>query len=294
MNEWLVLVNPEAGHGRALKARTEAALHDASVRASVVAPVGVAAMVAAVQQGIEDGYERFVAVGGDGTVNLVVESLLAHRWEDPPKLGILPGGSGCDLARSFGIPERLEDAARRLIRGLEHPVDVAELSGPWGRRSFINVGECGLTAAVLYRSMRMPRSFRAWKYHVSLALEFPRFPAGTVRFESDAGHYEGPALLAVFANAKFFAGGWNIAPDTNPNDRRFQVQIFEVGKRDIPRLWWLAKDGRHLTDRRIHVFEPSAFRLATEPAWPVEADGEFFGTGPVEGRFRDQTVVIIG
>lgn len=251
-------------------------------------------MVAAVDRGVEEGYERFVAVGGDGTVNLVVESLLAHSWDEPPKVGILPGGSGCDLARTFGIPEHLEEAVEVLADGKEYQIDVAELSGPWGRRSFVNVGEAGLTAAVLYRSMRLPRSFRAWKYHVSLALEFPRFPKGMLRFESDAGSYEGPGLLAVFANARFFAGGWNIAPDTDPTDRRFHVQIFDVTKKDIPRLWWLAKTGRHLADERIRCFEPSHFRLSADPVWPVEADGEFFGTGSVEGRFRDQRVSIVG
>jgi len=290
----MVLVNPEAGHGRSMEERARRALERAGINGSVEAPRGVEAMVAAVDRGVGEGYDRFAAVGGDGTVNCVVEALLAHSWDTPPKVGILPGGSGCDLARTFGIPERIEEAVVGLTDGREHPIDVAELSGPWGRRSFVNVGEAGLTAAVLRRSMQLPRSFRAWKYHVSLAIEFPRFPAGRVRFESDAGDYEGPALLAVFANARFFAGGWNIAPSTDPSDRRFQVQIFDVGKRDIPRLWWLAKDGRHLADRRIHVFEPSVFRVAADPVWPVEADGEFFGSGPVEGRFREQRITIVG
>jgi diacylglycerol kinase (ATP) len=96
--------------------------------------------------------------------------------------------------------------------------------------------------------------------------------------------YEGPALLVVFGNAQFFGGGWNIAPRATVTDGLFDVQVFNAPKRDVPRLWWRAKNGDHLNDKRVRRFTADRFTLETEPEWPVEADGEFFGSGPVEGE----------
>ncbi|MFZ0492096.1 MAG: acylglycerol kinase family protein, partial [Acidimicrobiia bacterium] len=91
MSEWLVLVNPLAGRGRHAARRTREALAAYGVDADVRVPTTPSAMRAAVDAGVDEGRTRFVAVGGDGTANLVADQLLEHPWSTPPVLGLLPG-----------------------------------------------------------------------------------------------------------------------------------------------------------------------------------------------------------
>ncbi len=284
MRDWLVVVNPLAGRRGEIVDRTGRALRAHGIEAEIAAPQGEDEAVARVAEAVAAGHTRFVAVGGDGTVNLVAGALLRHDWSEPPVLGILPAGSGCDFVRTFGIAQRLEDAAMHLAGDRVYPSDVGVLSGTWGERCFLNVGEAGVTAALVQRSMKLPRWMGSARYHVALPLAYPRFPRAEIRLVADSHSYTGPALEVVFANAQFFGGGWNIAPRATVNDGLFDIQVFDVTKLDIPRIWARAKTGDHLRDTRIRRFRSSRFTLETDPEWPVEADGEFFGMGPVSGR----------
>lgn len=284
MNDWLVVANPYAGRRREIEERTRKALVARRIDAEIVAPYGEAEVRQCIDEAVAGGCSRVVAVGGDGTINLVVGALMQHRWEHPPTLGVLPAGSGSDFVRTFGISQRLEDAARHLEGGQVYLSDVGVLRGSWGERHFINVADAGVLAALVQRAERLPRWLGSARYHVALPLVYPTFPAAEIHLVAGRRTYEGPALLVVFGNAQFFGGGWNIAPRATVTDGLFDMQVFNAPKRDIPRLWWRAKNGDHLNDKRVRRFSAGRFTLETDPQWPVEADGEFFGSGRVEGE----------
>ena len=284
MSEWLVLVNPQAGRGRHAAERTRGALAAHGIDADIRVPTTPSSMREAVDTGVGEGRTRFVAVGGDGTANLVADQLLAHPWPAPPVLGLLPGGSGSDLARSFGIPQRIEDAVTALRGDATTTVDVGVLEGRWGSRRFVNCAESGLTAAVLHRSLALPRWLGSVKYHIALGLVYPRVQLATMTIRAGTNEFSGSSLLAVFANARYFAGGWHIAPEASVSDGLFDIQVFEATKRDIPRLWWLAKSGAHVDEPSVHHFTAETFTLEVADGWPIEADGEYFGEGSMRGN----------
>lgn len=284
MNGWLVVANPYAGRRREIEERTRRALDAQQIRAKIVAPYGEAEVRQRIDEAVADGCDRVVAVGGDGTINLVVGALMQHRWAHPPTLGVLPAGSGSDFVRTFGISQRLEDAARHLGGDEVYLSDVGVLRGSWGERHFINVADAGVLAALVQRADRLPRWLGSARYHVALPLVYPRFPEAEIHLVAGRRTYQGPALLVVFGNAQFFGGGWNIAPRATVTDGLFDIQVFNAPKRDVPRLWWRAKNGDHLNDRRVRRLTADHFTLETDPQWPVEADGEYFGSGRVEGE----------
>jgi diacylglycerol kinase (ATP) len=284
VDEWLVLVNPYAGRSRHAEHRAREALRHHDIDAKVRVPQTPAEMRQAVDEGVREGRSRFVSVGGDGTANLVADRLLAHQWEQPPVLGLLPSGSGSDLARSFGIPQDMRDAAAALRGEDWSAIDVGILEGTWGQRRFINVGEAGLTAAVLYRSLSLPRSLGSLKYHLALALVYPRIQLFEMTLEAAGEVVKGSSLLAVFANARYFAGGWKIAPEASSSDGLFDIQVFTASKRDVPRLWWLAKNGNHVGEPAVHRLAAASFTLDVEGTCPVQADGEYFGEGSLRGH----------
>ncbi|MGZ8754318.1 MAG: diacylglycerol/lipid kinase family protein [Acidimicrobiia bacterium] len=284
MSDWLVIANPYAGRRNEIEQRTRRVLDAHGIDGQIVAPYGEAEVRACVDEAVAAGHSRVVAVGGDGTINLVVGALMRHQWDEPPTLGVLPAGSGSDFVRTFGISQRMEEAARHLNGDGVYRSDVGLLRGTWGERHFINVGDAGVLAALVRRAERLPRWLGRARYHVALPLVYPRFPQAEIRLVAGRRTYEGSAMLVVFGNAQFFGGGWNIAPRATVADGLFDMQVFNASKRDVPRLWLRAKNGDHLKDRKVTRFSADRFTLETNPVWPVEADGEFFGSGPVEGE----------
>ncbi|MCP4247363.1 MAG: hypothetical protein GY778_09980, partial [bacterium] len=173
-SDWFVMVNPAAGRGSDLLTRTEQALAGREIAATVAASSGPDDVAQLVGRAIASGHRRFVAVGGDGTVNLVVNALLAHPWEEPPTLGILPAGTGCDFARIFGIPQDVEHAARHLSGEETYRSDAGVLEGEWGTRYFLNIAQAGIGAASAITADRLSW-LRGLRYQTAFWLNLPRF-----------------------------------------------------------------------------------------------------------------------
>ncbi len=281
---WCVLVNPAAGRGADLEARAREALASRDIPGDVHATRDAEHLRVVVDAAVAAGGRRFVAVGGDGTVNLVADALLRHSWPVPPLLGILPGGSGCDFLRTFGMPQRLEEAAAHLAGDATYRVDVGVLRGEWGERHFVNAAEAGLGAAVVRRAARLPARLGRFRYQLAVWPTLVRFPPAEIELVAGRRRYSGPAVMVVMANGQFFGGGMNVAPRAMLVDGELDVQVFSGPKRQAVVLQPRITRGTHLTHKGVRRMSAAAFTLRTDPAWPVEADGEYLGEGPVTGE----------
>lgn len=280
--EWVVGVNPSAGRRPVDVERVRRALSEAGVAAQVEAPAGADAMRSFVTEAA--GVEKLAVVGGDGTVNLVVNSLCETGRDRFPVLGVLPSGTGCDLLRTFGISQVLEEAANHLRGDNTYTIDIGELTGGWGVRRFINVAQAGVGAAAAETAHRLPRGMGANRYIAAFAARLPRFPGGEVELVTERRTHRGPALAVIMANAQFFAGGWNIAPKAMLVDGAFDLQVIDVPKTAAPAMVPKIIKGVHLAERGVRRFSAPSFRLETQYPWPVEMDGDAIGNTPVEGR----------
>lgn len=282
MAAWVVAVNPAAGRRPVLRNRVEAALAAAGVEADVEMPPDVDAMRKMVAEAALT--DRLAVVGGDGTVNLAVNVLLEQDLARLPILGVLPVGTGCDLLRTFGIPQDLAAAAAHLRGEAVYEIDVGEVSGEWGIRRFVNVAQAGVGAAAVETSARLSRRFGSHRYLLSFGVRLPRFPGGEIALTTERRGYSGPALAVIMANAQFFAGGWNIAPKAMLVDGALDLQVIDVAKREAPSLVPRIIKGLHLTHPRVRRISAASFRLETEFPWPVEVDGDAIGNTPIDGR----------
>ena len=286
MTPWLVLINPYAGRGRHARSGVERALRDRDIPAEVVKVDGLDALADAVARAAAERRTRFVAVGGDGTANAVLNALLAHEWETPPVLGILPTGTGCDLLRTFGIGNRIESAADRLVGETTYPVDVGLAIGQWGRRFFLNVASVGATAAAASASYRFPGWLGTFRYVGGVAASLPGFRTSEITVDAGRRSFRGRALTAVFANGQFFGGGFNIAPRASMVDQLLDIQVITARKREAGRLMHKARGGHHLADPSVKRFLAGEVRVQTAEPWPVEADGEPLGNTPLLVRLQ--------
>lgn len=279
---WLVAINPMAGRRPVAEGRIARALADYGIEAEIETLPDAGAMTRLVA-GL-GATDRLAVVGGDGTVNLAVNALLSSGRQDLPVLGVLPAGSGCDLLRTFGISQNLEEAARHLMGDDVYVADVGELTGSFGTRRFINIAQAGIGAAAAETARRLPRNLGANRYITGFGIRLARFPAGEVELVTERRTHRGRALAVIVANAQFFAGGWNIAPKAMMVDGEFDLQVIDAAKLAAPGLVPRFVKGVHLGLPGVRRFTAPWFRLETQYPWPVEVDGDPIGNTPIEGR----------
>jgi diacylglycerol kinase (ATP) len=282
--KWHVVVNPEAGR-RTIPTRViRMALDAAGVDATMEMPLSQNEATVAFTEAVRSGATHIAVAGGDGTVNLAANAILSTEGREPPVLGVLPTGTGCDLLRTFGIPQDLTGAARHLATEDVYPIDVATLEGEWGLRHFVNVAQIGVGAAAAETAARLSRAMGSSRYMVAFAARLPRFRPTRVTIQTERRSYTSNALAVIMANAQFFAGGWNVAPKATMVDGVLDIQIIDTTKTRAPALVPKVIKGTHLTDGAVRRFSASTFEIETEHRWPLEADGDFIGNTPVRGR----------
>jgi YegS/Rv2252/BmrU family lipid kinase len=279
---WLVVVNPGAGKRNDVEERTHRGLAAHGVEAEVRVSTDGAHIATLIAEGKEEGFDRFVAVGGDGTANAVVDSLLRLEWPEPPTFAILPAGTGSDFVRTFGRSQVLEDSLQYLVGDETYAIDVGHIQGPWGDRYFINVAEAGLGAVVVRIADRLPARWGAFRYKAAIWPALARFPQGEVSITVGERQYTGPATLVVMANAQFFGGGMNVAPKAMLVDGALDVQVLTGSKRQALVLQPMVTRGTHLRHPSVRRMSGSRVLVASAAPWPVEADGEYLGEGNVE------------
>jgi diacylglycerol kinase (ATP) len=228
----------------------------------------------------EAGDSRLVVIGGDGTVNEVVNGVAGTETE----IAVLPSGTGQDFGRSHGIPSRFDDAVRVALGGETRTIDLGrvECEGA-GPRFFANVASAGMSGAVARRANAMTKAFggRATFFY-ALTREFLAWQNTEVVVELDGGEQRKGALHDVIvANGRFHAGGMKLAPDARPDDGLFDVvTIGDVTKLDFlttaPKLY----SGRYLSHPKVELLRSSSLALTAAEPLPLEVDGEPIGTTP--------------
>ncbi len=284
MRRWLIVVNQAAGRRPINPRMVREAAEAAGLDADLVVPADVDETVVVIEAEARAGRTHFALAGGDGTVNLAVNTLLALEMGDSPVVGILPTGTGCDLLRTFGLPQELGAAARHLAGKETYDIDVVTLEGAWGRRYFVNVAQVGVGAAAAETAPKIHRRLGPVRYPLAFLARLPRFPAAQIRITTEKRSYESEALAVIMANAQFFAGGWNVAPRATLVDGVLDIQIINARKSQAPSLVPKIIKGTHLKDRTVRRLVASEFRIEADPIWPLEADGDVVGSTTVTGR----------
>ncbi|HEY2311005.1 MAG TPA: diacylglycerol kinase family protein [Gaiellaceae bacterium] len=221
-----------------------------------------------------------VVIGGDGTVNEVVNGIAATEAE----IAVLPCGTGQDFGRSHGIPSSFDDAVRVALDGETRTIDVGRVElGDGTSRYFANVGSAGMSGAVARRANAMTKRFggRATFFY-ALTREFLAWQNTRVVVElADGSRREGPMHDVIVANGRFHGGGMQLAPDARQDDGAFDVvTIGDVSKLDFvttaPKLY----SGRYLSHPKVELLRSSAVSIDSTEALPLEVDGEPIGTTP--------------
>jgi diacylglycerol kinase (ATP) len=207
-------------------------------------------------------------------------------------MGIIPAGTGNDLARSLSIPRAPAAAARLLLSGQPRPLDL------WRANEylFLNAAGIGLDAEVAYQVNRGGRLRGMAAYVAALLQVLSSFRPPSLRIEGNGTRFEGTVMLAALANARSYGGGMPIAPHARPDDGLLDVVIVRELSRlalmlQFPRLL----RGQHLSHPRVSSFRAASLRIEGDPATRITLDGELRAQLPLTvSRHPNPLPVIAG
>jgi YegS/Rv2252/BmrU family lipid kinase len=238
---------------------------------------------------LRNGARYLVAAGGDGTVHEVVNGMISGGRPIAPDavLGVVAAGSGCDFVRSFGLPGDAVQAARHLAGDRVRAIDVGTVTCTDGddakTRYFVNIAEAGLGGAVVARAAGLKgvgRFLGGARYAAGFWLTLPGFRPAAVRLDADGQAFGWRAFNVVVANCRFYGGGMQISPKSDPGDCLLDVLVMAGPKSDafttVPKVY----RGTHLPHRNIAELRAGRIQVDADRPFPVEADGEVLGTTP--------------
>jgi diacylglycerol kinase (ATP) len=174
------------------------------------------------REALDRGFRRIVAVGGDGTWSNVAGAILASG--EPAELGLVPGGTGCDLAKSLHIPPKDLAACARIVKaGHTRTIDVGRIED----RYFLNVVGFGFDIAVIEDSWTVTWLGGDLLYLYCALRQLARFPGFPVEVSVDGGApVQRDMLMLVIANGLVFGGGFQINPAGDLADGRLDGVAF--------------------------------------------------------------------
>ncbi len=213
------------------------------------------------------GVSEVIALGGDGTVNIVVNALM---HSDLP-LGIVPVGTGNDTARSLYAAK--DSAIDIAIAQTSQAVDVGNCNGHY----FINVLGIGFDAA-LVQDLATGRRFK--HYWLSTIKKLFAYDEQALEFNGQLNSGSGDTFMLTLCNGRYFGGGMQIAPRAYLNDGKLDCCWIKKAPllHKLAHMLSLGK-GRHLASAAVEYWQDTSLRIPS-PGLPMEADGEYIGLTP--------------
>ncbi|WP_246146315.1 diacylglycerol/lipid kinase family protein [Rubripirellula lacrimiformis] len=239
---------------------------------------------AAVKEAVANGCESVVAVGGDGTVNAIVNALMAVDAHARPTLAIIPLGTANDFAGTLNIPDDIAEAAS-LVDHPACPVDIVRISGTGAPRYYANMAAGGNCVRV---SEAMTDEVKArWgslSYIRGAVDVLPDMHTFRIDATCDDEKFTSLDCWAVLvANGKTNAGRIEVAPLASPTDGLFDVIIIRDGTvGDMVEIVTKNLMGDFLDSEQIIFRQVRSLQLQSSPTMRFTLDGEVFDDQPVQ------------
>lgn len=291
MSRAMVIVNPYARGG--VSRVTWLVISDALKRAGVnfdhVFTEWPGHGVELSKEAVEKGYELVIAVGGDGTVNEVVNGLVDDEGRGRATLGIISAGSVGDFGHMMGLPRTYTSSCRMFADYRKTTVDLGMVEysdkGKKVRRFYINTAGVGFVSDVVRGADRRMKFIGGTvPYAIGMAPLVMRYRNKDVVLNIDGNRTEERDFVIVVNNGRYLGGG-KVFPDADPRDGLLDVAV--VG--DMSRLQMITAlprfyVGTHIGHDKIRMCQAKSIEVDSPQQLPLQVDGELVGETPVSFR----------
>lgn len=276
-----VLVNPAAGKGRAPELADAVAtrLSAAGDEVRMIAGRSAEESLALARQAVVDGADVIVAVGGDGLTHLALQAVAGTGTV----LGLVPSGTGNDIARAVGLPpDDPQAAADTIARGAVTAVDAIRVTTADGDVTWVGtILAVGFDAKVNARSDRMRWLPSALRYNTSVFAELASFRPISYVLDIDNEQIDLDAMLIAVGNAPWYGKGMKMCPDASITDGLLDLTIVHpVSRATLVRIFPTVYPGKHVDHPNVETRTARSISI-TATGIVAYADGERIGALPL-------------
>ncbi len=282
----LFIVNPASGGGKTARdwaaitawlpstgLQFEAALTTRPMEAKEIA-----------ERAVRESRPVVVAVGGDGTLNEVVNGFFHNGAPIPTstKLAMLPLGTGGDFRRTLQIPLDVKAAVQIITSGVPRRLDAGCVTyqandGSTAMRHFINIADAGYGGDVVHRVNAGNKRSGGMTFTITALMALLGYRNKPMRVSVDGEVHDVVAQQVVVANCQYFGGGMRMAPNASPTDGVFDVVVIgDAGKLETIRGMGQIRNGTHLEERnpKIQVMYGKRIEVTSPKQVRIDLDGE--------------------
>jgi YegS/Rv2252/BmrU family lipid kinase len=292
-NDWLVIVNPNAGLKKGEKDWfiINEFLNQTALSFETVFTTHKEHAIALTTKFIKKGFRNFIVVGGDGTLNEVVNGIFYQKSVPTYEflIAMIPVGTGNDWCRMFQIPFNYSKAIDLIKNGNTIMQDIGRVnyfnSNIAKRRYFINVAGMGYDAEVASKTNKDKERGKggplSYLKNLFSSLLFYKFTETDIRIDDAPEQFKNKTFSISVGICKFNGGGMKQLPDAIPDDGLLDMTLIKkLSKFTVIKEVKNLYDGSFIKNPKVQTFRGKSFRIESNPPINLEADGESLGHSP--------------
>ena len=302
--EWLVIINPNAGRRRGMRDWSQIAgwLNHFEFNYYPVFTEFPMHAIDISREHIEKGYTRIIVVGGDGTMNEVVNGVFQQQRFKTTEisLGMITVGTGNDWGRMFGIPKDYKEAIQVLMQDQTFIQDAGMVEYKKNlvseNRYFVNIAGLGFDAEVVRKTNRLKEKGKGGPllYLINIFSSLVNYKFVNAVISVDGTDMENEILSMNVGICKYNGGGMIAVPGAIPDDGLFDLTVINrMSRPDILMSLRRLYDGTINKHPRVDSFTGKSIRVESDDRIMLETDGESLGHTPQEFSIIPKSVKII-
>jgi YegS/Rv2252/BmrU family lipid kinase len=305
--DWLVIVNPNAGRQKGQKdwPEIEQLLKEKGFAFKCIQTERKFHAIEITKEQIEEGYKKIIVVGGDGTLNEVVNGIFLQKKHPSNEItiGIITVGTGNDWGRMYSIPGKYSKAIKAIQKGKTFVQDAGmvdySVNGHFEKRYFANIAGMGYDALVAEKTNALKEKGKggALSYLLNLCAGLFQYKVTRLKIDIDQKTvFEGDVFSLSLGICKYNGGGMMQLPFAKPDDGLFDLTLIKKTSkfkiiRNIKNLY----DGSFIKLPEVETYQGKNISIVSDPKNTVflETDGESLGHSPLDFNIIPAAIKLI-
>ncbi|MBE0640269.1 MAG: diacylglycerol kinase family lipid kinase [Bacteroidales bacterium] len=305
LDKWFVVVNPNAGNRKIKRDWPEIKklMANQGLAFDFAMTEGPLHAIELTGKALLKGYKKFIAIGGDGTLNEVANAMINFEGYNAAEylLGLIPVGTGNDWGRMFNIPKNYKPAINTIAEGKTFLQDVGKISYFNGEkpetRYFINIAGMGFDALVAQKTNRQKAAGRGnvLSYFVNLFTSLFQYESRIIQVELDDKKFNFHTFSMSVGICKYNGGGMMQLPNAIPDDGLLDITIIKkIGLGTVLAQLRNLYTGRFIKHPKVATFTARNVKITSRKnGFMMEADGESLGQAPFDVNILPRALKVI-